>query len=260
MTRNKLTSLAFLVAMSFAAATAVAQQPPAPRPAAPAGAPQAGAPQAGGPPPQQGGPQQGGPQGDGSPGNSAPPGQTWPIAMVTSVEVLRSDKSGGMDILRARGVVTSGAWNAPHLIPITQGTPIDGVLDVLFVASAPTSPEPPGEMMVVEALLPLGHGHPYKAVRVRSATNAIPLNPMPGFAEVKPQKHDCGKCIGRYFVAKGATPPAGAAADTIAKEENFPWQLRIIKPTDGIAAYQVNPNRLTLVLSEDGRIVDAAWD
>lgn len=250
MMRTKLTSLAFLIAATFTAATVFAQQPPA-APAAGAGRPAGGPPSAGGPP------QGGGPGGGEEKG--APEGPIWPVVMVTSVEVLRSEKSGGMDILRARGVVTSGAWDAPHLIPITQGKPIDDVLDVLFVASAPTVPEAPGELMQVEAILPLGHGHPYKAVRVRSDTNAISVKDIPGFAEVKVPKHDCGKCIGRYFVAKGATPPA-AAADNIVREENLPWNLRVIKPTDGIAAYQVNPNRLTLVLGEDGRIVDAAWD
>ncbi|WP_428663726.1 hypothetical protein [Reyranella sp.] len=247
MTITKLTSLAFLVAATFTAATAFAQQPPA--------APAAGA---GGPPSAGGPPQGGGPAG--SEGKNAPEGPTWPVVMVTSVEVLRSEKSGGMDILRARGLVTSGAWDAPHLIPITQGKPIDDVLDVLFVASAPTVSEAPGDLMQVEAILPLGHGHPYKAVRVRSDTNAVAVKEIPGFAEVKVPRHDCGKCIGRYFVAKGANPPAGVAADNIVKEENLPWNLRVIKPTDGIAAYQVNPNRLTLVLGEDGRIVDAAWD
>jgi hypothetical protein len=234
------------MAATFTAATVFAQQPPA-----------APIPGAGGPPSAGGPPQGGGPGGE---GKSVPEGAVWPVVMVTSVELLRSEKSGGMDILRARGLVTSGAWEAPHLIPITQGKPIDGVLDVLFVASAPTVPEAPGELMQVEAILPLGDGHPYKAVRVRSDTNAISVKEIPGFAEVKVPKHDCGKCIGRYFVAKGATPPAGAAADNIVKEENLPWYLRVIKPTDGIASYQVNPNRLTLVLSEDGRIVDAAWD
>ena len=247
MMRTKLTSLAFLVAATCTAATAFAQQPPA-APAPGAG----GSPSAGGPP-QGGGPA-------GGEGKSVPEGPVWPVVMVTSVEVLRSEKSGGMDIVRARGVVTSRTWDAPHLIPITQGKPIDDVLDVLFVASAPTTPEPPGDLMQVEAILPLGHGHPYKAVRVRSDTNAITVKEIPGFAEATVPKHDCGKCIGRYFVAKGATPPAGAAADNIVKEENLPWDLRVIKPTDGIAAYQVNPNRLTLVLGDDGRIVDAAWD
>ena len=36
--------------------------------------------------------------------------------------------------------------------------------------------------------------------------------------------------------------------------------LRIVRPTDGIPSYEYEPNRLTLVLSEAGQIVDAAWD
>jgi hypothetical protein len=36
--------------------------------------------------------------------------------------------------------------------------------------------------------------------------------------------------------------------------------VRVIKPRDGIHSYTLDPNRLTLVLSEDSRIVDAAWD
>src|SRR6185503_6779002 len=87
----------------------------------------------------------------GQAGPTAPEGQPWPIVMVTSVEVLRSERSGGMDIVRARGVVTSSAWGSPHLVPITQGKSIDGVLDVLFLATAPQVPAPPGPFMPVEA-------------------------------------------------------------------------------------------------------------
>lgn len=247
MTRSTLPSIALvLAAMTIATASAQTPQPPAGAP--PAGAPPAGAMSPGGAPPA------------GQQGQAAPEGVTWPVVMVTSVEVLRSEKSGGMDILRARGVVTSSAWSSPHLVPITRGNPLDGVLDVLFLASAPQVPEAPGDLMPVEALLPLGHGHPYKAVRVRSGTNALAVKSIPGFTEVKVPKHDCGKCIGRVFVPKGATPPAGVGADGIVKQENLPWDLRIIKPTDGIPGYSVDPNRLTLVLGEDGRIVDAAWD
>jgi hypothetical protein len=36
--------------------------------------------------------------------------------------------------------------------------------------------------------------------------------------------------------------------------------IRVIRPTDGIPNYVYDPNRLTLVLTEDGRIADAAWD
>jgi hypothetical protein len=44
------------------------------------------------------------------------------------------------------------------------------------------------------------------------------------------------------------------------REEDLPYPLRIIRPTDGIPSYEYEPNRLTLVLSETGQIVDAAWD
>ena len=46
----------------------------------------------------------------------------------------------------------------------------------------------------------------------------------------------------------------------LVREADLPYALRVIKPTDGIATYAVDPNRLTLLLSEDGRIIDAAWD
>jgi hypothetical protein len=114
--------------------------------------------------------------------------------------------------------------------------------------------------MEIDAILPLGEGHPYTAVRVRSASNALTLKQIPGHAEVKKLKNDCTQCIGKHFVAKGETPPANVAATDILREEDLLWEVRAIKPRDGIHSYTLNPNRLTLVLSEDGRIVDAAWD
>jgi hypothetical protein len=243
MTRSKLTATAVLLAaLSIATATAQTQPP-------------AGATPPSGPPPQGAG-------GGAGPSNGEQPseGPTWPVVRVTSVEVLRSERSGGMDIVRARGLATSSGWGTPHLIPITGGKTIDGVLDVLFLATAPQAPQAIGEFMAVEALLPINHGHPYKAVRVRSGTNAITLKALPGFAEAPAPKNDCSKCVGKYFVAKGGPSPAGAAAADIVRQEDLPWELRVIRPDQGIAGYSVDPNRLTLVLGEDGRIVDAAWD
>jgi hypothetical protein len=247
MTRSKLHSIAILMTAAWIAGSTMpvqAQQAPAPA-----------QPPAGGPP---GAP----PSGSMPPGGQAAPteGLPWPVVTVTSVEVLRSEKSGGMDIVRARGLVTSSSWGSPHLVPITQGKSIDGVLDVLFLATAPQIPEAPGPFMQVEAFLPVGTGHPYKAVRVRSGTNAITVKSIPGYVEGPAPKNDCSKCVGKYFVAKGVTPPAGAAAADIVHQEDLPWELRIIRPAQGIPGYTVDPNRLTLVLSEDGRIADAAWD
>jgi len=237
---TRLFSTIFAIA-ALAAGTAAAQAPPAGGP--PSGPP----PGAGGQGPQGGDPASG--------GGGAP----WPIAYVVSVEVIKGGH-GGRDIVVAHGLVTSGGWGQPHLIPISQGKPIDGVLDLLFEAQAPQMPAPLGEFMEVDAMLPLGHDHPYKAVRVRSATNALNLKEMPGYHEVRKLKNDCTKCIGKHFVAKGATPPAGVPADQIVKEEDLIWRVRVFKPTEGIPSYTLDPNRLTVVLTDDGRIADAAWD
>jgi hypothetical protein len=249
MTKSKLHSIAILLTATCiigAALSAEAQQTQTPAPAPSAGGPP-GAPPPGSAPGGQAGP-------------TAPQGAPWPVVMVTSVEVLRSERSGGMDIVRARGLVTSTAWGSPHLVAITHGKPIDGVLDVLFLATAPQVPAAAGPFMPVEAFLPIGHGHPYKAVRVRSGTNVITIKSLPGFSEAPGPKNDCSKCVGKYFLARGATAPAGVVAADIVRQEDLPWDLRVILPTQGIAGYSVDPNRLTLVLSEDGRIADAAWD
>ncbi len=212
-------------------------------------------------PPQAAGPS-GGSASGGPPAayNSPAAVVPWPVMMVTSVEVLRSSRAGGMDIIRARGLVTSGDWGQPHLVPITRGEPVDGILDLIFQGVVPTTPAALGPFMPFEAMLPVAPGHPYKGVRVRSGSNAVVMKTLPGYTEIAAPKEDCAKCRGKFFVAKGAAAPAGAAADSIVRETDLPYVLRVIKPTDGLPSYAFDPNRLTLVLSEDNRIVDAAWD
>jgi hypothetical protein len=247
-----MTRSALFATVSFAAALAVgvawAQTPPAGQQAAPGSQ---AVQQTGTAPPT-------GPNGYPTPGSTNVEGPNWPIVFVASVELLRS--KDGRDIVLARGLVTSKGWSQPNLIPINQGAPVDGVLDVLFEATAPASAAPLGEFMEIDALLPLGHDHPYKAIRVRSGANALTLKQLPGYAEVKKLKNDCSNCLGKYFVAKGGTAPSGVPAENIVKEEDLLWEVRIIRPNQGIANYTVNPNRLTLVLTEDSRISDAAWD
>ena len=245
MTQSKLFALASVIAAGLLGSAQAQQQPPA----------------AGGPPPggQQQGQQQDKPPYPGQPAGTVG-GPPAPVVFVTSVEVLRSDRAGGLDVVRVRGVVTGSSWSQPHLIPITQGQPRDGMLDLIFQASAPAGASGLGPFMTVEAILPVETGHPYKGVRVRGGNNAISLKTIPGYAETPAPKEDCAKCIGKFFVAKGANPPAGATTDNTVREADLPYTLRIIKPTDGIPSYTLEPNRLTLLLSEDGRIVDGAWD
>ena len=247
MTQSKLFALASLIAAGLIGSAQAQQSPP---------------PGAGGPPPGQQGQQ--GQQPYAGPGPGQPSGTVGgppaPVVFVTSVEVLRSDRAGGLDVVRVRGLVTGSSWSQPHLIPITQGAPRDGMLDLIFQASAPAGAAALGPFMPVEAILPVETGHPYKGVRVRGGNNAISLKAIPGYAEAPAPKEDCAKCIGKFFVAKGGNPPAGATADNTVREADLPYAMRVIKPTDGIASYALDPNRLTLLLSEDGRIVDGAWD
>jgi hypothetical protein len=275
MTRSKLFALVTLLAATMLSAPAAPQQPPpaaGARPPATTPAPAGQQPQARPQPPagqpaqagqQQGAQQTGSPPPEGTEGAGGPP---WPVLVVTSVETLRSHIKGHLEIIRVRGWVTSDGWGEPHLLPITQGEPLDGVLDLIFQANSPSGAAPLGPFMPVEAILPIEAGHPYKAVRVRGSTNAVTLKTIPGYIEAPgyeeaaAAKEDCAKCMGKYFVAKGANPPAGVAADQIVREADLPWMLRVIKPDDGLPSYTFNPNRLTLVLSDDGRIVDAAWD
>ncbi len=44
------------------------------------------------------------------------------------------------------------------------------------------------------------------------------------------------------------------------REEDLPPDTRVLLPTDGIKDMRTNPNRLTVIVSEDGRIVDAIWE
>lgn len=181
-----------------------------------------------------------------------------PVLAVTSVEVVRSAHEPMLDIVVARGITSTNGWDDATLLPLTHGTPSDGVLDLVLTADPPKSVPGAGETPIL-AVFPLAAGHPYKAVRVRSATDVILLKSIPGYAEMKLIPWACGPCVGKLFVAKGAAAPAGAASGDVVREEDLPVNSRIIRPNDGIGDMHANPNRLTIVLGEDGRIVGAGW-
>lgn len=198
-----------------------------------------------------------GPSGPEQGGASGPP--QIPVLAITNIEVQRTSQSPAIDEVRVRGVTGTKGWSNAGLIPITHGVPSDGILDLVLVAT-PSEGNGASGFGQLEAALPVHPGHPYKGVRVRGASNAVTVKAMPGSAQAKAPGDDCSKCVGKVFVAKGATPPAGVAAADIAKQDDLPGNLRIVRPTDGIGETQSNPNRLTLVIGEDGKIVDAAWD
>lgn len=183
-----------------------------------------------------------------------------PVLQVTSVEVIRSTHGPVLDVIRVRGLTSTGGWEEGELVPLTRGTPSDGTLDLVFVAQPPGEATEATGFATIEAILPIEPGHPYKSIRVHGASNPVTLTTVPGYAEAAPAGEDCAKCIGKYFVAKGAPLPPGKTDSEVVKEEHLPSTSRIIKASDGIAKLDSDPNRLTLVVGDDGRIVTVVWD
>lgn len=183
-----------------------------------------------------------------------------PVLKVLSVEVIRSTHGTTLDIVRVRGLASSEGWEEAELVPLTRGTPKDGMLELIFVARAPAEAMEATGFEPIEAIFPIESSHPFKGVNVHGASESVTLTQMPGYTEGKGAGEDCSKCVGKVFVAKGASVPSGKSAAEIVKEEQLPPVSRIIKHSDGIPSAESNPNRLTLVLSKDGTIASAIWD
>jgi len=205
---------------------------------------------------QGSGPSQSGAQGQ----NQDAPEVRAPVLRVTSVEVIRSTHGSVLDIVRVRGLASTEGWEEGELVPLTRGTPKDGMLELVFVARAPAEAMEATGFEPIEAIFPIESSHPFKGVNVHSASESVTLAQLPGYVEGKGGGEDCSKCVGKTFVAKGASMPSGKSAADVVKEEQLPPMSRVIKHSDGIPSAESNPNRLTLVLSRDGTITSAIWD
>jgi hypothetical protein len=183
-----------------------------------------------------------------------------PVFRITSVEVIRSSHGPMLDIIRVRGLASSRGWEEAELVPLTRGAPADGMLELVLVARAPAQAMEASGFEAIEAIMPLETGHPFKGVNVHGASDSVTLTQLPGYAEGKAAGEDCSKCVGKLYVAKGASAPAGKPGAELVKEEQLPPTTRIIKHSDGIPTADSNPNRLTLVLNKEGRITTAIWD
>jgi hypothetical protein len=207
-----------------------------------------GAQEAAPPPPQMAAPSQ----------DEAP--NTAPVFWVTSVEVLRSAHAPQLDVVRVRGLVTTEGWEAVELVPLTKGSPSDGILDLALVAEAPSENSPSTTYPEVEAIFTIESGHPFNGVRVHGAANRVVLKSMPGYAESAAPPRNCAGCVGKLFVPKGQTAPAGRPQDAVVREEELPSKLRVIRESDGLGTLDSDPNRITLLLNEKDEIVMAIWD
>lgn len=203
------------------------------------------------------------PQRTGSPPMEVPPinggaSDTQAVALlrVTSVEIMRSSHAPALDIIRVRGLASSAGWEEAELVPLTRGVPPDGILRLILVARPPENAADATGYETLEAIFPLETDHPFKGVSVHAASNAVSVAPLPGYAESKGNLQDCGKCVGKILVPKGS---ASAGADAV-REDQLPPDARVVRPADGLEGSGSNPNRLTLILDKEGRIVTAVWE
>jgi hypothetical protein len=192
----------------------------------------------------------------GRPQTGPPP--ELPVLYVTAVEVFRSQLEPHQDVVRVRGLASSGGWSAAELVPLFGGGGSDGILDLQFIAVFPLTSQKPMGFAPIDALFPIETGHPFKGVRVRAAANVLELKQIPGVAETKIAREDCKECVGKKFAEKGKAP-AGTAG--VVREEDLPRNFRVIMPDHGVAGITHNMNRLNLVIGDDKEtIVEAFWE
>jgi hypothetical protein len=187
----------------------------------------------------------------------AEPGTELPVLYVTSVEILRTQTEPQLDIVRVTGLTGSQGWSSPELVPTYVGKPLDGVLDLQFIATMPLQTEAATGFVQVSAVFPLEEGHAFKGVRVRASENAIEVDQIPGTKTEKVAVNDCKDCVGKKFAERGQAAPGTAG---VVRQEDLPKILRWIPPTHGIRGITHDPNRLNLLLGADNTIISAYWE
>jgi hypothetical protein len=192
-----------------------------------------------------------------TPSSETTPSTELPVLYVTSVEIMRTSTMPQLDIVRVTGLTGSQGWSAPQLVPTYAGKPLDGTLDLQFIATMPDQTQPAEGFVPISAIFPLEEGHQFKGVRVRASENAIEVKQMPGANQTQINVNDCKDCIGKKFVERGQAQPGQQG---VVRQEDLPKVLRWIVPSRGIRGITHNPNRLNLILSDDNTIVAAYWE
>ncbi|HUC72794.1 MAG TPA: hypothetical protein VMS01_16510 [Stellaceae bacterium] len=187
----------------------------------------------------------------------AEPGTELPVLFVTSVEIMRTQTQPQLDVVRVTGLTGSQGWTSPELVPTYVGKPLDGILDLQFIATMPLQTETATGFVPFSAVFPLEEGHDFKGVRVRGSENAIEVDQIPGTKTANISLNDCKDCVGKKFAERGQAAPG---ASGVVRQEDLPKILRWIPPTHGIRGITHNPNRLNLLLGTDNTIIAAYWE
>lgn len=198
--------------------------------------------------------------GPSQPGSSAaqtPSTVDLPVLYLTSVEVLRTATEPHIDIVRVTGLSGSQGWSGPELVPTIAGKPLDGILDLQFIAAEPVQSQPAEGFVPISAVFTLEESKGFKGVRVRASENALEVTQIPGHVETAIKVDGCKDCVGKKFAERGKAAPGTPG---VVRQEDLPKTLRWITPTHGIRGITHNPNRLNLMLGPDNTIIAAYWE
>jgi hypothetical protein len=185
------------------------------------------------------------------------PATELPVLYVTGVEIMRTQTEPQLDIVRVTGLTGSQGWTSPELVPTFVGKPIDGILDLQFIATMPLQTEQAGGFVPIGAVFTLEEGHAFRGVRVRASENAIEVDQIPGSKQASITVNDCKDCVGKKFMERGQAPPGTPG---VVRQEDLPKVLRWIPPNRGIRGITHDPNRLNLMLGADNTIIAAYWE
>ena len=185
------------------------------------------------------------------------PSTELPVLYVTSVEIMRTQTQPQLDIVRVTGLTGAQGWSSPELVPTFVGKPLDGILDLQFIATMPLQTEEATGFVPISAVFPLEAGHDFKGVRVRASENAIEVDQIPGTKSIKINVSGCKDCVGKKFAERGQAAPGTPG---VVRQEDLPKTLRWIPVNHGIRGITHNPNRLNLMLGADNTILAAYWE
>lgn len=179
--------------------------------------------------------------------------QTYPLLMVQEVQIVWFGDGSHGGAVYARGLASPSVSNAAQLIALSDGTPADKMLDLGFVA--PMVVNPTETMTPVEAVfLFKASAGEIVGARVRAARNVLETTG----ADVRspdPQPPDVMDLTRRLAVR---------APDGSVKIEGLsPVQIgaaRIVKVNDPIPQSDVDPNRLTVFVGRDNRVLYVRWN
>jgi hypothetical protein len=180
-----------------------------------------------------------------------------PVLYVTGVEIMRSVTEPAIDVVRVTGLAPSLGWGDPELVPTTVGKPLDGILDLQFIATMPIQSQNATGFVPFGAIFTMEQGHEFKGVRVRASENAIEVATIPGHVEATISVDSCKDCVGKKFAERGK---AAAGTAGVVRQEDLPKTVRWIPPTRGIRGITHNPNRLNLLLDANDTIIAAYWE